>query len=118
MPQLKAVYFLRDQGESTVSGLAEAFGIGLPASSILAERLVQGGLVERREDAADRRRALLRLTRAGDRLVIDLREGSYALLRRWMSAMPPEDLLALHRGLRALADVASRQSLPLAHRST
>jgi DNA-binding MarR family transcriptional regulator len=117
MPQLKAAYFLRDQGEATVSGLADAFGMGLPAASILADRLVQAGLVERREDAADRRRVILRLSRAGDRLVIDLREGSYAVLRRWMSALPPEDLDALHRGLRALADVASGQSVPLGHRS-
>ncbi len=112
MPQLKAVYFLRDEGEVPVSGLAEAFGMGLPAASLLADRLVHAGLVVRREDSTDRRRVLLSLTRAGDRLVTDLREGSYALLRRWMASLPEADLAALSQGLRALAEVASRQALP------
>ena len=51
---------------------------------------------------------LLSLTRAGLRLVTDLREGSHSMLRRWMSSLSPEDLAALTRGWRALAEVASR----------
>jgi MarR family transcriptional regulator, organic hydroperoxide resistance regulator len=107
MQQLRAIYFLRDEEEAPVGSLAELFAIGLPAASILADRLVRSGYVERREDPADRRRVLLSLTRLGVRLVTDLREGSHTLLRRWMSELAPEDLAALTRGWRALADVAS-----------
>jgi DNA-binding MarR family transcriptional regulator len=114
MQQLRAIYILRDEGEMTVGRLAEMFAIGLPGASLLADRLVRAGLLERREDATDRRRVLLSLSRAGDRLVTDLREGSHTLLRRWMSQLPADDLAALSRGLRALAEVAAPQSVPLA----
>src|SRR5258708_11709827 len=86
------------------------FGIVIPPATGVADRLVRSGYVERRDDPADRRRVLLKLTRVGLRLVTDLREGSHSLLRRWMSSLAPEDLAALTRGWRALADVASRHS--------
>ena len=113
MQQLRAIYVLRDEEVATVGRLAELFGIGLPAASILADRLVRAGYVERNEDTADRRRVLLTLTRAGVQLVTDLQEGSHLLLRRWMARLSAEDLAALSRGWRALAEVASRQGQPL-----
>jgi DNA-binding MarR family transcriptional regulator len=115
MQQLRAIYFLRDEEEASVGRLAELFGIGLPGASLLADRLVRAGYVERREDPADRRRVLLSLTRVGLRLVTDLREGSHSLLRRWMSSLSEEDLAALARGWRALADVASRHGQAVEH---
>jgi MarR family transcriptional regulator, organic hydroperoxide resistance regulator len=107
MQQLRALYLLRDEEEASVTRLAELFGIGLPAASLLADRLVRAGYVDRREDTSDRRRVLLTLTRAGIRLVTDLREGSHTLLRRWMASLAPDDLEALTRGWRALAEVAA-----------
>jgi len=109
------MFFLRDEDEATVGRLAELFGFGLPAASLLADRLVRAGYVERREDPADRRRVLLRLTRVGVRLVTDLREGSHSVLRRWMSSLSPEDLAALTHGWRALAEVAARHGAVLEH---
>jgi DNA-binding MarR family transcriptional regulator len=113
MQHLRAMYLLRDEEEASVGRLAELFGIGLPAASLLADRLVRAGYVERRGDPADRRRVLLSLTRVGLRLVTDLREGNHTLLRRWMSSLSAEDLAALTRGWRALAEVASRHGAVL-----
>jgi DNA-binding MarR family transcriptional regulator len=109
MQQLRAIYLLRDEEVATVGRLAELFGIGLPAASVLADRLVRAGYVERHEDTADRRRVLLTLTRAGIQLVTELREGSHLLLRRWMAQLSREDLAALAHGWRALAEVASHR---------
>jgi DNA-binding MarR family transcriptional regulator len=113
MQQLRAIYVLRDEEIATVGRLAELFGIGLPAASILADRLVRAGFVDRNDDPADRRRVLLTLTRAGIQLVTELQEGNHLLMRRWMSRMSPEDLAALTRGWRALAEVASHHGQPL-----
>src|ERR1700674_3935390 len=113
MQQVRAMFLLRDEEEVSVGRLAELFGIGLPAASLLADRLVRAGYVERRDDPADRRRVLLSLTRPGLRLGTDLREGSHSLLRRWMSSLSAEDLAALTRGWRALAEVASRHGAVL-----
>jgi DNA-binding MarR family transcriptional regulator len=110
MQQLRALQLLREEEEVPVGRLAELLGVGLPAASLLADRLVRLGFVERRGDPADRRRVLLRLSRAGGRLVSDLREGSHSQLRRWMATLSPEDLAALGRGWRALAEVASGSS--------
>jgi DNA-binding MarR family transcriptional regulator len=115
MQQLRALFFLRDEEEASVGRLAELFGFGLPAASLLADRLVRAGYVDRRDDPADRRRVLLSPTRAGVRLVTDLREGSHLVLRRWMSSLSPEDLAALIRGWQALADVASRHGEVMEH---
>jgi DNA-binding MarR family transcriptional regulator len=115
MQQLRAMFLLRDEEEASVGRLAELFGIGLPAASLLADRLVRAGYVERRDDPTDRRRVLLSLTRVGDRLVTDLREGSQSLMRRWMASLSPEDLEALTRGWRALAEVASHHGAALEH---
>jgi DNA-binding MarR family transcriptional regulator len=115
MQQLRALFLLRDEEEASVGRLAELFGIGLPAASLLADRLVRAGYVERRDDPADRRRVLLSLTRGGVRLVTDLREGSQSLLRRWMSSLSPDDLAALTHGWRALAAVASSHGAVLEH---
>ena len=117
MQQLRALFLLRDEEEASVGRLAELFGIGLPAASLLADRLVRAGYVERRDDPTDRRRVLLSLTRVGTRLVTDLREGSQTLMRRWMSSLSPEDLAALTRGWHALAEVASQHGSVLEHSS-
>src|SRR5258708_2054443 len=68
MQQLRAMYFLRDEEEMSVGRLAELFGIGLPAASLLADRLVRSGYVERSDDPEDRRSDLLTLTHVGLRL--------------------------------------------------
>src|ERR1700737_3025627 len=81
MQQLRALTVLRDEEVATVGRLAELFGIGLPAASILADRLVRAGYLERNEDPADRRRVLLTLTRAGVQLGTDLHGGGSLLSR-------------------------------------
>ncbi len=107
LQQLKAMYFLSDEEEASIGRLAELFGVGMPAASVLADRLVRSGYALRREDPSDRRRALLTLTRTGNRVVADLREGSQTHLRRWMAALTPADQEALARGWQALAEVAT-----------
>src|SRR5258707_10060941 len=89
MPQLRAMYFLRDEEEMSVGRLAELFGIGLPAASLLADRLVRSGYVERRDDPSDRRRVPLKPTPGGLRLVTPLPQGSHPLPPRWMGSPSP-----------------------------
>ena len=66
MAQLKALFALQHSGEIPVGGLAERVRVGLPAASIMVEKLVQLGLVARREDPQDRRRTLIALTPEGE----------------------------------------------------
>lgn len=100
--QLRALFTLADFGPTPIGGVAGRLGIGLPAGSSLVDRLVEQGLVKRREDPLDRRRTLAETTVAGQALAQRLRQGSREALRAWLEQMDGEDLAALVRGLEAL----------------
>ncbi len=103
------MHVLRDEGEVPVGRLAEVFGFGMPAASLLADRLVRAGYAERHDDASDRRRVLIRLSRAGDRLMTELIEGSQAHMRRWMSSLSPDELETVARAWNLMAAAAGER---------
>jgi DNA-binding MarR family transcriptional regulator len=105
--QLKALFTLVDAGSIPIGGVAARLSIGLPAASSLVDRLVDQGLVKRREDPLDRRRTLAEPTAAGEGLAQRLRHGSREALRAWLEQMERDDLDALVRGLEAMVSVAS-----------
>lgn len=105
--QLKALFTLVDAGPTPIGGVAARLRVGLPAASSLVDRLVDHGLVARREDQLDRRRTLAQPTAAGEQLALRLRHGSREALRSWLEQMDPADLDALVRGLRAIVAIAS-----------
>jgi len=104
--QLKALFTLVDGGSVPIGGVASRLRIGLPAASSLVDRLVEQGLVERREDRMDRRRTLAQPTAEGEALSQRLRQGSREALRAWLEQMDAGDREALVRGLRALVAIA------------
>jgi MarR family transcriptional regulator, organic hydroperoxide resistance regulator len=106
--QLKVLMLLAGLSDPTISQLAQHLKLGKPSSSILVDRLVQLGLVQRTEDASDRRRTRVTLTSSGSELVGRLHQGSIERFVQWLQAMTPDDLAALRRGLEALAKIASR----------
>ena len=113
LTQLKALFSLAHAGHLTIGGLAQLLGIGVPAASILVERLVRQGLAQRREDPQDRRRTLTHLTPRGEELVMRLQHGRREQLRRWLEHVPESDLAALVHGLRAVltqADGADQEA--------
>jgi MarR family transcriptional regulator, organic hydroperoxide resistance regulator len=110
MGQLKALVALASTGAVNVSGLAERLELSKPTTSILVDRLVQVGYVERTEDAEDRRRTLVELTPKGSDLVAWVQQSGGKLMAHWMEQLAPDDLDALTRGLRALAAVVTREA--------
>jgi DNA-binding MarR family transcriptional regulator len=112
MAQLKCLVELYRSGEKSVGAIAEALRIGVPAASLLIDRVVNARLVERRGDPDDRRRVLLRLTSLGEETAFRLSQGRAALLQEWMNALSEADFAALAQGLRALAEVASVEKVP------
>ncbi|SRR6266487_1953933 len=105
MAQLKGLVALGRSHTSTVSELAEQLRIGRSAASLLADRLVVDGLVERAEDTEDRRRTILRLSQRGEALLTQLRQGRAERnpLPTWLAKLGDHDLVALVQGLQALA---------------
>src|SRR5579863_5792540 len=74
MAQLKGLFAIARKKQSTISQFAELLRIGRSAASLLVDRLVQDGLVERAEDTEDRRRMVVCLSSRGEELIARLRQ--------------------------------------------
>jgi DNA-binding MarR family transcriptional regulator len=92
MPQLKVIFRLSAQGPSRVGALARALRVTLPTMTGILDRLVEHGLIQRQEDAADRRLVISCLTPAGQELVDQLQEAGRTRLTRVFEALPADAL--------------------------
>ena len=64
MPQARALFFL-NEGPARMTSLSEFLGRGMSSATSMIDRLVKKGMVERLEDASDRRVVECRLTSRG-----------------------------------------------------
>ncbi len=63
LAQAAALFYVEDEGETTVHEVAAAIHRSLSATSRIVDGLVRLGLLDRREDPRDRRAKRVRLTR-------------------------------------------------------
>jgi MarR family transcriptional regulator for hemolysin len=84
--------------------VAEAMGLE-PASLVrIIEQLVEAGLVERRDDASDRRARTLHLSRAGRQCAVRLEQALIPFRRELFRDIDAADLAACLRVMKALDD--------------
>ncbi|MCA9858175.1 MAG: winged helix-turn-helix transcriptional regulator [Thermomicrobiales bacterium] len=103
LPQIKALIFLYNNGECSMSELAAGLAVSLPSASELVDRLVDRDLVIRTRDTVDRRRVLIALSEPAigyGRRIHDLRRSQ---AQAALDAMPPEERDCFLRSMRALA---------------
>lgn len=98
------------EGPSTVSELAAALGISLPAASTLTRELEEQGLVERREDPADRRRTVVTLDDQTAKAVREWVGDRYRPLEQALASLTATERKAFLKGLRALGDALMEES--------
>lgn len=106
MAQFRALVIVNHRRGITVGELGCQLSIGQSGTSPLVEHLVRRGLVGRTEDPADRRRALLGCTPAGEAQIAELRHLSRQTLKEWLAALSDEDLDGMARGLHLLSRAA------------
>jgi DNA-binding MarR family transcriptional regulator len=92
MPQAKVLYLLSADGDLHMAELVGRLGVSLSTVSGLVDRLVEHGIVSRREDPIDRRQVVVALTASGRDLVDRFRELGSRHLRALLSALPEPDL--------------------------
>ena len=92
LPQLQALGFLRLNPGASLSDLAWNLGVGLPTASTLVSRLVSMKQVDRRDDPAERRRALLRLTSKGEAQLEAALADTQGELAERLRSLPARDL--------------------------
>jgi DNA-binding MarR family transcriptional regulator len=84
-------YVTKDGGEPDIdqTSLAQQIGIDRNSTSLLVERLASKGLMDRRENAQNRRAHMLRLTSAGEKLFHQLLPGALASQLRILAPLKP-----------------------------
>lgn len=109
VPQLKSLFFISNEGSTSIGKLAGALGVTPANVTGIVERLVRQGLVSRTENPEDRRMLLLQTTEKGRGLIADLRERRTSWLSEILDNLSPDELSRLAEGLSLLLQAGERQ---------
>lgn len=108
MPQIATLIRLNGEWRCGVTKLGEELGVSGPAASQMVEKLVQMGLIEREEDAHDRRIRRLVLTKKGKSIA----ERGVGAREEWIkgfcSTLPPELAQTATYTFKGLVEAARR----------
>lgn len=108
MPQLRVLVMVSGAGGMTVNAVAAGLGVNASNASRTCERLVASGLLRRHEDAADRRRVVLRLSPRGRRIVDAVMDRRRAELTAVVDHLPAADQRRLAEALAAFNAAATQ----------
>ena len=101
-PQIHALMYIFHAGECQVSDIGNLADVSNAAASQLVERLVQQGLVDRREDPADRRNKRVTLSDKGKSLIhASVMENQF--LMEIVAKLTPEQRQVIHKAFMLLA---------------
>ncbi len=100
--QLKSLVYIDSEVGANFRKLATALGVTPPDVTRIVDRLVEQGLVSRRENPEDRRMLLLQPTEKGKTLLSRLRDSRTARITHILNRLNTEELTALAHGLSAL----------------
>jgi DNA-binding MarR family transcriptional regulator len=106
LAQLKSLFLITKKGSTNFKKLAEALGVTPASVTRIVDRLVEQGLVSRREDPKDRRMMVLRPTDKGQTIITNLRESGINRMTRILMLLSLEELDALSQGLSAFIRAA------------
>lgn len=106
MPQLRILMLVATREQVNLATVAEALGVHPSNASRACDRLVEAGLLQRRDSTVDRRHLVLALSPQGRALVESIVERRRATLRTVLGRMSKEHRHGLTPALRAFADAA------------
>jgi DNA-binding MarR family transcriptional regulator len=113
MPQARVLFTLVEAGEQSAGELAERLGVTPSTITGITDRLVRQGLIQRKEDARDRRVVRLGLSAEGRSLTLEIAESSRSYLRRVLEQIPDNTLIGLADALEGLARANESLRAPL-----
>lgn len=91
LAQMNVLLHLYYSGPRDVSHLCETMQISPPGTSQMIERMVQLGVVERKEVPGDRRVRMIDLSEKGRQIILESLSMHRAWVDRLISGMSPED---------------------------
>lgn len=99
--QIRVCSVLRD-GPRTMSALSRELGISLSAVTQIADRLERGGMVERVNEADDRRVKKLQLTSQGNQVMSARNERRNQRVMKVLEHLPPESRMEILASIKTL----------------
>ena len=114
MSQAKVLYLVQAEPDLRMSDLSARLGVSLSTVSGVVDRLVDQGLLARRDDPADRRHVVLRITDAGSTQLQLFRELNAGQVRALLSRLEAADLSIVEQALDLLAAAAHRPGVATA----
>ncbi len=111
-PQLRILFRIRARPGIDLRRLAEELSITASAASQQVDKLVDHGLVARKEDAADRRRIHLELTPQGQQTAGEISRASRSYLRSILATLSDEELDILQQVLGRVLAAAIEVPIP------
>jgi len=108
-PQLKALLLISEEKGIRMRELAHRLGGSFSNATVLVDRLVDRGLVERMAEPQDRRVVLVRATEDGQHLIEQLATSWRTLSAPLLEALTSEDLATIRKALRVLLEAAQNR---------
>lgn len=112
VPQFRALSFIHNAEEPSLSDLAEHLGLTLASTSKLADGLVKKKLVLREQSTADRRRLTLALTRSGEAIYQTSRAGTQAHLSQLLNQLSQKELSTVRQAFELLQPIFASETKP------
>jgi DNA-binding MarR family transcriptional regulator len=106
LPQMRVLVLASQPGQLNATGVAQALDIHLSSASRICDRLVQAGLLYRRDLPQDRRNVELTLTPAGERLLASVNDHRREVFRRILRRMDGAERESLAAALSSFVGAA------------
>lgn len=111
MPQFRALGEIERQPGCSLSDVAEAMGLALPAASKCVDALVQRKLVKRATHATDRRRVILAVTEQGQAVRQAVFDQARGYLARHLAKLSAEERGRIIEAMAILDRVAAQATV-------
>jgi DNA-binding MarR family transcriptional regulator len=105
VPQFRVMVFLSRHAGASLSEVAEHLGVTRATASVMVDRLVQHGLLDRTDDPQERRQIRLSLTQIGGDRLSEMREVTRQKIATLLKRLTAEELENVAAGLTALRRV-------------
>ncbi|MBI3300604.1 MAG: MarR family transcriptional regulator [Deltaproteobacteria bacterium] len=105
VPQFRVLVFLYRHPGASLSSVAEHLGVTCPTASVLIDRLVRRGLVDRTDYPQERRRIALTLTATGGQHLQQARDATWARVASLLAGLSETELHKIVEGVTLLGKV-------------
>ena len=105
--QYRVLYILKQHGKIRMSELSECLNTTLGSLTIMIDRLIDKNLVERSFSAEDRRIVLVSITRNGEYIIKEFREGFIKLLAKDIEKLSESDKAVFHTAATQIKSIIS-----------